>query len=230
MTSSGSVALWGILFVGTHMLLPARSVRSRFVSLLTERGYQLLYWVVSLVTFLPFVVLFARHKGTGAVLWRTASGSAVWWLSHFLMIVGLVIFIAGLMVRSPVSMFGGSTEVRGILKVTRSPVFIGFSLFGISHMLVNGSTVDLFFFGSFPLLGLLGGWHQDRRKLAEQGSPVARFIEETSLLPAMALVSGKQRWSAADTPWLAIPIAAALYLVLVFLGLHAVLFGGDPLG
>jgi len=212
------------------MLLPARSVRPGLVTLLTERGYRLLYWIVSLATFLPFVVLFSRHKGTGAVLWSTASGSAVWWLSHLLMIVGLVIFIAGLMVRSPASMFGGSAEVRGILKVTHSPVFVGFSLFGISHMLVNGSTVDLIFFGSFPLLGLLGGWHQDRRKLAERGSPVARFLEETSLLPAVALAAGKQRWSASDTPWLAIVIAAALYVALVFLGLHAALLGGDPLG
>lgn len=230
MTPSGSIGLWGILFVGTHMVLPAGLVRPRLVSWLGERGYRLVYWLVSLITFLPFVVLFARHQQAGPLLWDFAAVPTVWWLSHLLMIAALVILIAGLVDKSPASMFGGSTEVSGILKLTRSPVFIGLSLFGISHVLMNGSLAGVLFFGSFPALGLVGGWHQDRRKASEAGGRLVQFIEETSLLPGLALVRGKQRWTASDMPWVALAVALVVYVAFVFLGLHSALVGGDPLG
>jgi len=44
---------------------------------------------------------------------------------------------------------GGGTEPRGILKITRHPSFVAFSLFGIAHILMNGWAGDVIFFGAF---------------------------------------------------------------------------------
>ena len=95
-------------------------------------------------------------------------------------------------------------------------------------MLMNGWLGDVFFFGSFPALGILGGFHQDHRKLTELGEGYRRFVAETWFCPGAALLSGRQQWSRADTPWLAIGMGAAATILIVIA--HPFLFGGSPLG
>ena len=75
---------------------------------------------------------------------------------------------------------------------------------------------------------ILGGLHQQRRKMADLGDPYRRFVERTSFFPGAALWDGRQRWTAADTPWLALGIGAVLTVLIVML--HPMLFGGRPLG
>jgi uncharacterized membrane protein len=93
---------------------------------------------------------------------------------------------------------------------------------------MNGWAGDVLFFGSFPALGILGGLHQDSRKLHELGETYRRFVAETSFLPGAALFDGRQRWRRGDVPWLAIGIGIAATVVLVML--HPTIFGGAPLG
>jgi uncharacterized membrane protein len=84
------------------------------------------------------------------------------------------------------------------------------------------------FFGTFPVLGIVGGAIQDSRKLREIGDSYRKFMSETSFFPGAALISGRQRWTAADTPWTGILVGIALAIVTVVL--HPWLFGGQPLG
>jgi uncharacterized membrane protein len=84
------------------------------------------------------------------------------------------------------------------------------------------------FFGTFPVLGIAGGLHQDRRKLSEVGESYTRFVAETSFVPGAAILSGRQRWSREDMPWAAIGIGALAAVLLV--GIHPHIFGGQPMG
>lgn len=74
----------------------------------------------------------------------------------------------------------------------------------------------------------LGSLHQDRRKLHEPGEPYRRFVAETSFVPGVALIDGRQRWRSDDMPWAAIGIGAVTTVIIVIL--HPIIFGGAPLG
>src|ERR1700719_16500 len=145
------------------------------------------------------------------------------------MLTALILFVGSFINPNQAGMApGGSTEPRGILKITRHPSFVAFSLFGIAHILMNGWAGDVIFFGMFPVLGIIGGVHQDQRKIRELGEIYRAFIAKTSFMPFAALVSGRVRWTSADTPWAAIGAGAVLTVAIV--ALHPMMFGGSPLG
>jgi uncharacterized membrane protein len=174
---------------------------------------------------------FARHKHAGAMLWYLRDFIAMRALTWLLMIAALIMLVASLISPGP-GAIGASTDgvanVAGMRKITRHPGFVAFILFGFAHLLMNGWVGDVIFFGIFPVLGILGGLHQDRRKLSEIGASYRGFMEQTSFIPGAALAGGRQHWSPADMPWAAIGIGSAVAAILV--SFHPYLFGGSPLG
>ena len=146
------------------------------------------------------------------------------------MLAALILFVASLINPNPATIGAPSDKSapRGVLKLTRHPSFTAFVLFGVAHLMMNGSVGDIFFFGTFPALGIFGGLHQDSRKLRDLGNSYRRFLDQTSFFPGAALWDGRQRWSSGDTPW--IPIGIGIAATLLILMLHPMLFGGNPLG
>jgi len=122
----------------------------------------------------------------------------------------------------------GRHDPRGLLKVTRHPMLAAFAVFGIAHMLMNGWAGDVIFFGMFPVLAVISGVHQDGRKLRELGDGYRGFKAQTSIVPFAALISGRVKWQAADTPWSA--ISGGIFLTAIIVALHPMIFGGNPLG
>ncbi len=227
-----AIALWAVLFLGTHLVISSRAVRPRLVAMVGERAYPAVYSIVALATFIPLVLVFAHHKHSGAMLWDLRGVASVRWLVWLLMLVASVVFVASFITPNPGAM-GASSDIeagraRGILKFTRHPSFVAFSIFGVAHILMNGFVGDVIFFGSFPALSIIGGLHQDGRKEAQLGAPYKMLENSTSFFPGLALVQGRQHWAASDTPWLAIAIGVALTVLIVWL--HPMIFGGNPLG
>ena len=93
---------------------------------------------------------------------------------------------------------------------------------------MNGWMGDVIFFGTFPALGIIGGMHQDSRKIRELGERYRQFKAKTSFVPFAALINGRQQWTSADMPWAAIGEGAVLTIAIV--ALHPIIFGGHPLG
>lgn len=224
-----AIGLWAVLFVGTHLLISSGVIRPRLVDRLGEQAFRGVYSLVALATFIPLMAVFGYHKHSGPVLWYLRTTSPIRWLAWLMMLAAIICLIAGLLNPSP-AIIGANRSGRaaGILKVTRHPSFIGFALFGLAHMLMNGWAGDLLFFGCFPTLGIMGGLHQDRRKLRELGEPYRRFVAGTSFFPGVALFDGRQRWRRDDMPWLAIGIGVGATVILVVV--HPTIFGGAPLG
>jgi uncharacterized membrane protein len=224
------VGFWAVLFLGTHLAISSAAIRPRVVALIGEQPYRGVYSLVSFATFIPLVVVFANHKHAGAMLWNLRPFAPVRWLAWLLMLTAMVLFAASLKNPSPVTIGAPSsnTSPRGVLKITRHPGFTAFTLFGLAHMLMNGFIGDLLFFGTFPALGILGGMHQDSRKLGQIGDAYRRFMAETSFFPGVALWQGRQRWVQGDTPWLWVAVGAAVTVLIVVV--HPMIFGGHPLG
>ena len=224
-----TIAIWAVLFVASHLLISSQSVRPRLIAAIGAQPYRGVYSLAAIGTLTPMIIEFAHHKHAGALLWYLRNFESARLLTWLMMFAAFVLLTAGIINPGPSSMIGRADGgAHGVLKLTRHPSFVAFGLFGFAHMLMNGWAGDLCFFGAFPALGILGGWHQDRRKLRDLGDSYRRFFESTSFFPGAALVSRRQRWSAADTPWTAIVIGVAIALIVV--GFHPYLFGGSPMG
>ena len=224
-----AIGLWAALFIGSHLALSWESVRSRLVALVSEQPFRAIYSLAALGTFIPLALVFAHNKHAGSMLWYLRGDAPVRWLAWAMMLAALILLISGLITASPAAIGSRSFgQPVGILKITRHPSFVAFGLFGLAHILMNGWEGDVIFFGVFPALGILGGIHQDRRKLREIGPSYREFIKATSFVPGVALLNGRQQWSLADIPWAAIGIGAAATIVIVLV--HPIIFGGSPIG
>ncbi len=225
----GWILLWAVLFVATHIIIASQAVRPRLIAMVGEQPYRGIYSLVSFATLVPLVVVFANHKHSGPLLWYLRADAPLRWLVWAMMLAAFVLLAAGLITPSPAGIGAPAAAApRGMLKVTRHPSFVAFALFGFAHMLMNGWAGDAIFFATFPALGIIGGRHQDARKLLEVGESYRKFMDETSFFPGAAMVSGRQKWTAADVPWMAVVAGVAITILTVIV--HPWLFGGQPLG
>jgi uncharacterized membrane protein len=226
-----SITLWAMLFVGSHLVISSSGIRPRLIAKVGEQPYRGIYSLVSFATLVPLILVFAYHKHSGPMLWDLRAMAPARWLTWALMLIAFIMLVSGLVTPSPASIGAEAASrnaPRGLLKVSRHPSFVAFALFGLAHMLMNGWLGDVIFFGTFPVLAIAGGKFQDARKLRDIGESYRTFISATSFFPGTALISGRQRWSAADMPWTGILVGIALAIVTVLV--HPWLFGGQPLG
>ncbi len=223
------IAFWAALFVGGHLALSSSTVRPRLVGAIGLQPYRGLYSLMAIGTFAPLLYIFGHHKHAGPLLWYLRGVEPVRWLTWLLMLLALIFVVGGFVNPNPGAIGApASGRVTGVLKITRHPSFVGLTLFALAHLLMNGWTGDVIFFGSIAMLAIVGGLHQDARKLRELGAPYRELVESTSFCPGAALISGRQHWTGGDMPWLAIALGALSTAVL--LTLHTRLFGGLPLG
>lgn len=226
-----SIGLWAILFVGTHLIISSTAIRPGLIARVGEQPYRGIYSLISFATLIALIIVFAGHKHSGPMLWYVRADGPMRWLTWALMLLAFIMLVSGLVTPSPASIGAparGAPQPRGLLKVSRHPSFVAFALFGFAHMLMNGWLGDLIFFGTFPVLGIVGGKAQDARKLREIGENYRKFMDETSFFPGLALVSGRLKWVSADVPWAGILVGLALAIVTIVV--HPWLFGGQPLG
>jgi uncharacterized membrane protein len=219
------LGLW-LAFAGTHVLLSGPALRPRLIGRIGERAFLGLYSLVALATFVPLVRVFAAHRHAGPLLWTTFGPPDVARALNYLLMGAAFVLLAGSLLPGsapPSSMQArGRPTVRGLTRITRHPMLSAFGLFGVAHLLVNGSLGDAVFFGGFPLFTWVGSRHQDARKVHDLPDYDA-VVSTTSVIPFAAVVSGRQRLEAADFPLLATLIGVAL-TVLVRL-YHQRLFG-----
>ena len=224
------IALWAVLFLASHLIISSSALRVRLVNAVGEQPYRGIYSLIAFATLGPLIDEFARNKHAGPLLWALRAVAPIRWLAWLLLLAALILFAASFITPNPGGMGApaGKSEPRGVLKITRHPGFVGFTLFGIAHMLMNGRAGDVIFFGMFPAVGIIGGMHQDRRKIRALGDRYREFVAKTSFLPFAALIGGRVRWTGDDTPWTAIAVGVVLAVAIV--ALHPMIFGGHPLG
>src|SRR5713226_5713074 len=223
------IALWAALFVGSHLVISSNAIRPTLIRRIGEQPYRGLYSLVAFATFVPLLIAFAYHKHAGPMLWYLRGVEPIRWLTWLMMLAAFTFFVASFVNPNPGAIGAPSGRgVGGILKITRHPNFVALATFAFAHMLMNGTAGDLLFFGSIATLAIVGGRHQDQRKLRELGASYRALLDSTSFLPGVALFSGRQRWSGADTPWIAIVVGAAATIGIVIM--HPRFFGGSPLG
>lgn len=183
MSATLAIVLLWIGFAGSHMGLSSLSVRRALVARLGETGFLGFYTVVSFAFFVPLVWIYFAHKHAGPLLWSIPVGPVLRWTIYAGMAVAFTLVFAGLVRPSPASITPGDTRPRGALRLTRHPLFMGFGIFGLLHLIPNGNAADVAFFSGFPLFALVGCWHQDQRKLVVGPPGFPEFVRETPFFP-----------------------------------------------
>src|SRR5882672_1359813 len=183
MSPSATIVLLWAGFAGTHIGLSSLRVRQPLVARIGAVPFLGLYSVVALAFFIPLVSTFFAHKHAGPWLWLFERGTALRWTMYVGMAVAFVLLVASFVRPSPAGVVPGDPEPRGVYRITRHPLIMALALFGALHTIPNASAADLAFFGGFVAFGLVGAWHQDRRKLALGVPGFRAFYEATPFLP-----------------------------------------------
>jgi len=211
-----------IAFGGAHIFLSSERIRSRLTGQLGPRGFQVVYSLVALGTFVFLVRTYAVHRHSGPVLWEIGDRFGVKALAIVLSAVAVVFLVLALLQPSPVSwVAGGAPRARGVIRITRHPMFTAIGLWGFAHALTNGHLADVLFFSGFPVFGIVGAIHQDMRKRAA-GGPMEALYRETSLLPFGAILSGRNSLVLAEIPGRGMVIG--LVAAAILYALHWALF------
>ena len=214
----GELTLAGAIFLGTHLGISSTGLRGMLVRAVGERPYLAIYSIVAAVTIGYLVVTF-NSASHAEFLW--APVPALRWTSFLLMPFAFIFLLGGFMTRNPtaVGQEGSIKQVgegRGLLRITRHPFQWSVVIWAVAHILANGDTASLIFFGSLGLVSLLGSGFIDRKKAAALGNDWSVLAAATSNVPFAAIVQGRNRLVLSE---LQAPILAGLAAyALVFWG------------
>lgn len=217
------VALLWVAFTATHLGLSSLRVRPRLVGALGEIGFLGLYSVVALVIFVPLIRLYFTSKHAGALLWYLPRGPLFTAFVYAGMALAFILLVSSFMRPSPGGVVAGDTTPRGVYRITRHPMVMAFVVFALVHLLPNGSTADVAFFGGFAAFALVGAAHQDQRKLVVGPSGYRDFYEHTAFLPFTGrdTLAGLRELSP-------IAVVGGVLLAAAIRYFHSAWFGGNP--
>ncbi len=217
-----------LIFVCSHFALSAYPVRSRLIAKIGERFFTGLYFIVAGLTM--WWMLRAYGAAPRIELWQAPI--AFRHVAVSVMPLVCILLVAGYTSGNPTAVgfaiFKGLERgPHGIFRITRHPILWGIILWAMVHMLANATAPDFVLFSSMALLSVGGAWHMDKRKSIELGDAWDAYIAETSSIPFVAVLDGRQRFVLSEIRvW---RIAAGLLLYVGLLMVHKTAIGVSPL-
>jgi uncharacterized membrane protein len=225
MTGFPLLLLAALIWLGLHLGVSGTALRGRLVARLGERGFLAGFSILSVAALVLMVV---GYNGSGTtILWVAPE-----WLRGLLalvMLAAFLLFAGAIGITTPTAVGGQMAEPRGMQRVTRHPMLWSFALWGAVHVLGNGTSAALLFFGTFLLTALAGMPSIDAKVARRDPAGWAGFARATSILPFAAIAQGRNRFAAGEFGWVRAGGALAVWAVLL-LGGHAWLFGVRPVG
>src|SRR3970040_1984404 len=138
MSAAFWIVFWWGTFAGTHMVLSSPPVRTRLIARLGDKAFLGLYSLIAFATFIPLVWVYLGNRRAAGLVWNLASVPGVRQLAMLLAVLGIAMIVAGVLQPSPalagMKQAGGA---RGLTRITRHPLFMGISLWALSHLLLN---------------------------------------------------------------------------------------------
>ncbi|HEV7267796.1 MAG TPA: NnrU family protein [Falsiroseomonas sp.] len=212
--------LAALLWVFIHIGLSGTRLRDAAVARLGQGRFMIGFSVASVVSILLLVLAWREAETT--FLW--AAPGWLRWILAFLMLPAFVLFMASHK-RNPTAVGnkGLGEEPRGIQRVTRHPMLWSFAIWAFVHLLGNGDTASLVFFGAF-LVTALAGMPSIDAKLARRNPEAWRgFAAKTSIIPFGAILSGRNRLAPGEIGWM--PPVVGFVIWAALLHFHRGIFG-----
>jgi uncharacterized membrane protein len=184
-----------LLFVGTHLILGATSLRARLAQHFGEARFVAIFSAVAALTLTVMAWVTAATAGEGPAnpLLVTGRISRVFLILFASMSLWLAVAAIAVYPRSPMALLRRSfASPNGVQRITRHGFFVGFGLFAAAHAMLVTTLATAIYFISFALIALFGAVWQDRKLLERHGEPYAAFMRSTSIWPFAAILRGRQ--------------------------------------
>jgi uncharacterized membrane protein len=221
-----AAACWLFLHIGVS----GTRLRDVAVARLGERGFMIAYSIASFVVIFLMVMAWRRTPEETVYLWTAPAWLR--WILAACMLPAFVLFMASHK-RNPTSIGHKAMgeEPRGIQRVTRHPMLWSFAIWGAVHVIGNGDTAALLFFGTFLVTALVGMPSIDAKLARRYGPAWAGFAAQTSVLPFGAILAGRNRLVLSEIGWMPPVVGLLLWAAILhfhrsFFGMPALLMGG----
>src|SRR5690349_20255501 len=142
-----------LVWVGLHLGVAGSRLRGAIVRSIGEARFRAVFSVLSLAV-LAILILEYRLSGT-TQLWIAPA-----WLKALFAVVMLpafALFVGAVSAPNPTAIGGeraSAGPITGVLRVTRYPMLWSFAIWGAVHLLGNGDTAAIAFFGAFLVTAL----------------------------------------------------------------------------
>lgn len=232
MSAAEQIQGWGLfvlswaVFLGSHAIPARPPVRAWLVGKLGRKVYLTLYASVSVVLFAWVIV--TAGQAPYVELWPYADWQT--WVPNIVMPVACVLAVCGIGAPNPSLAGRGEFDAErpGIAGLTRHPVLFALGLWAAAHMVPNGDLAHVLMFAGFAALAGLGVMafegRNRRRYSADQWRALTRH---TSVLPFVALASGRWRPDMRRLPIWRVLMGLAVWQGLLWL--HPLVIGVSPL-
>lgn len=183
-----------VLFVGSHLAL-SHPLRHGLASRLGERGFQIVYSIVAIATFIMLVQAW-RGMPPEPPLW--AVGDILWILASIIVLFASVLFMGSLIGNPALAAPGAAAAAqgapRGVFAITRHPMMWGFALWAVAHVMVVPTPAQIILSGTIVFLALFGSAGQDSKKARLMGDAWRHWAARTSFAPFARQISGATPW------------------------------------
>jgi uncharacterized membrane protein len=208
-----------LAFVGTHLLL-SHPLRAGLLGRLGQRGFLVLYSLISLISFVWMVIAYRAAPAT-APLWPV--GEPLWALVTLVMLLACVLLVGSFAGNPALPAAGAAPTVPaiapGVFAITRHPMMWAFALWAICHLLIFPVAKNVVITLAIFVLALGGAALQDRKKTRLEPTTWPAWRSRTSYWPLAALYSGRARWQ--DFGWRAWAGGTLLWLLATWLHIPA---------
>jgi len=217
--------LAALVWIAIHLGLAGTSLRDAVVWRIGEGPFRGVFSLLSIVALV--LLVWAWHAAPSTLIW--VAPDWLRWLLVLAMLPAFVLFIASVSGRNPTLIGpadGGTRAPRGVIRVTRHPMLWSFAIWAGVHIVGNGDSAAIVFFGAFLVTALAGMPSIDTKLARRDGNTWQALSAATSIVPFAAIAQGRNRFVPGEIGWLTPVIGVAAWIV-VLVG-HPWLFGVAP--
>jgi uncharacterized membrane protein len=225
----GLLVVAALVWIGVHLGIAGTRVRDMVVTRIGDNAFRGVFSLISIAAIVFLVQAWSTAPTTS--LWDTPSWLG--WLLVLVMLVAFVLFVASVsrpnptMVSPPgVAVQASRGAPRGMTRVTRHPMLWSFALWAAVHVVGNGDTASILFFGAFLVTTLAGMPSIDAKMERRDPALWQALSAATSVVPFAAIAQGRNHFVPREIGWLTLVIAVVAWLALLYL--HPWLFGVSP--
>jgi len=214
-----------LIWLGIHFGIAGTRLRDGLVAGIGEAPFRGLFSLLSILA----IVFLVRA-------WSAAPTTPLWdapawlrWLLIAVMLVAFVLFVASVSQRNPTMISGEAAMAqppRGIQRITRHPMLWSFALWAAVHIIGNGDSAAIVFFGAFLVTSLAGMPSIDTKLARRNPATWRELAAATSIVPFAAIAQGRNRFVPGEIGWLPPVIGVVAWAVVLYL--HPWLFGVAP--
>ena len=216
-----------LVWIGIHIGIAGTRLRDAVVARIGDGPFRGLFSLLSILA----IVFLVRA-------WSAAKTMPLWfapewlrWVLVAVMLVAFVLFVASVSTPNPTMVGPQGTAVRpprGIQRVTRHPMLWSFALWAAVHIIGNGDSASIVFFGAFMVTALAGMPSIDAKLARRDPATWQALSAATSIVPFAAIAQRRNRFVPGEIGWLPLLIAVVAWALM--LQLHPWLFGAAPVG